>query len=240
MSTNIKTFNLNPGRRLAGKYVVGERLGGGWEGEVYHVTEETTQIERAAKLFFPVRNPRNRAVNQYAKKLDKLKECSMVIRYHTQETLPFNGTSITALLSDYVEGEILSDYVARQRGKRLPPFEAVRLLHTVAAGIEQIHHFNEYHGDIHDQNIIVNRVGLGYKVKLVDFYNWGNCTRTHLDDDLSALIRLFYDVLGGPKHYPKHPPEIKAICLGLKRSLIVKKFRTVGRLRHHLETMDWS
>ena len=239
-NNHIHSFSLSPGRRLAGKYVVRERLGAGWEGEVYHITEGSTGIERAAKLFFPKRNPNNRAVNFYAKKLDKLKECSMVIRYHTNETIPFNGSKITMMVSDYVEGEILADYVKRQRGKRLRPFAALHLLHTLALGIEQIHSLNEYHGDLHDLNIIVNRVGLGYRIKLVDFYHWGRCTAAHKQEDLCSLIRIFYDVLVGAKHYANHPPEIRHICLGLRRSLIIKQFRTVSRLCRHLETMSWS
>lgn len=242
MSRNgfIDSFDLEPGQRLAGKYVVGERIGAGWEGEVYHITEETTGIERAAKLFFPARNPHNKAVNFYAKKLETLRDCSMVIRYHTQESLRINGHRITALVSEYVEGELLNDYVKRQPGRRLRPFEAVHLLHTLASGIEEIHALGEYHGDLHDENILVQRVGLGHKVKLVDFYHWGRCTAAHRMDDLCALIRIFYDVLGGQKRYAQQPPEVKYICAGLKRSILNKRFRTVARLRRHLETMPWE
>ncbi len=236
----IDAFDLKPGNRLAGKYRVGVCLGAGWEGEVYHVTEESTGIERAAKLFFPARNPRNKAVKFYAKKLDVLRDCSMVIRYHTQESIPFHGHDITALLSEYVEGEILAEYVKRQPGARLAPFEAVHLLHNLTRGVEEIHDLGEYHGDLHDLNILVRRVGLGHKVKLVDFYHWGRCTPTHHLDDLCSLIRLFYDSLGGAPHYAKQSSEIKYICAGLKRTIIGKRFRTVSRLRHHLETMGWE
>jgi len=236
----IDAFDLKPGNRLAGKYRVGVCLGAGWEGEVYHITEESTGIERAAKLFFPARNPRNKAVNFYAKKLDVLRDCSMVIRYHTQEAIPFRGHEITALVSEYVEGEILAEYVKRQPGKRLTPFEAVQLLHTLTRGIEEIHDLGEYHGDLHDLNILVKHVGLGHKVKLVDFYHWGRCTSVHRLDDLCSLIRLFYDALGGPSQYNRHSPEVKYICAGLKRTIIAKRFRSVSRLRHHLETMSWE
>jgi tRNA A-37 threonylcarbamoyl transferase component Bud32 len=237
---SIDTFELKPGARFASKYRVGERLGAGWEGEVYHVTEESTGIERAAKLFFPARNPRNRAVNFYAKKLDSLRDCSMVIRYHTQEHFRFRGHHITALVSEYVEGELLADYVKRQPGKRLHPFEAVHLLHTLASGIEEIHSLGEYHGDLHDLNILVQRIGLGYKVKLVDFYHWGRCTATHRFEDMASLIRLFYDALGGQKTYHNQPPEVKYICCGLKRGLMAKRFKSVAKLRRHLETMRWG
>jgi hypothetical protein len=71
-------------------------------------------------------------------------------------------------------------------------------------------------------------------------FQWGRRTREHIEDDVCSAIRLFYDALGGAKRYASHRPEIKAICCGLKRSLIVKKFRTAGRLRRHLETMHWD
>ena len=59
---SIDSFDLKPGRILARKYEVVARLGGGWEGEVYHVRELLTGIERAAKFFFPRRNVKDRAV----------------------------------------------------------------------------------------------------------------------------------------------------------------------------------
>ena len=110
----IDSFDFEPGRLLARKYVVGELLGAGWEGEVYHVTELATGIERAAKFFFPQRNPQNRAVKFYATKLHKLQECDMVIKYHTQETFNWRKEPITFMVSEYVEGELLSGLVARQ------------------------------------------------------------------------------------------------------------------------------
>ena len=35
------------------------------------------------------------------------------------------------------------------------------------------------------------------------------------------------------------PPVIKAICRGLKRSLILERFPTMTHLQSHLETMEW-
>ncbi|MBM2830174.1 MAG: serine/threonine protein kinase domain protein, partial [Gammaproteobacteria bacterium] len=53
-------------------------------------------------------------------------------------------------------------------------------------------------------------------------------------------IQIFYDALGGKRHYAKQPQEIKDICCGLKRSFIAKKFRTAGKLRSYLESMQWD
>jgi tRNA A-37 threonylcarbamoyl transferase component Bud32 len=236
----IESFNFEPGRVLARKYEVVSFLGGGWEGEVYKVKEVTTAIERAVKLFFPHRNPANRAAKFYAKKLHRLRHCSILIQYHTQETLTYRKNKILFLVSEFVEGELLSNFLIKKPGKRLQPFEGLHLLHTLAAGVEQIHESREYHGDLHDDNVIIRRKGVNFKVKLVDMFNWGPPSAENIRDDVCDLIRIFYDSLGGARLYAKHPKYVKDICCGLKRSLIGKKFRTAGKLRQYLESFSWQ
>jgi len=84
------------------KYRVLSKLGAGWEGEVYKVGEIHTGIERAAKLFFPQRNLRDRTSKIYAQKLHKLRQCSLLIQYHTQENIVFRKIPVTVLISEYV------------------------------------------------------------------------------------------------------------------------------------------
>ncbi|MFH1501437.1 MAG: protein kinase [Candidatus Eisenbacteria bacterium] len=236
----IETFGLEPGDVLASKFEVVSRLGRGWEGEVYLVSEVGTGIERAAKFFFPQRNPKNSALNYYARKLHRLRHCPILIQYHAQETLDYEGVPVTFVVSEYVEGEPLSKFLERQPGKRLDPFQAFHLLHALAEGMESIHHLREYHGDLHTDNIIVRRSGLGFDVKLLDLYRWRAPRRLNIQDDVCDLVRIFYDSVGGRARYSKQPPEVKAVCCGLKRSLILSKFSTAGQLRQKLETMQWE
>ena len=236
----LDSFGLYPGRILARKYEVLSLLGAGWEGEVYKIREIATRIERAAKFFFPLRNPRDRAINFYAKKLHKLRHCPILIQYHTQEKIIFDRKPLTFLVSDYVEGELLSAFLLHQPGKRLNAFQALHLLHALASGISIIHDLREYHGDLHTDNIIIQRYALGFAIRLIDMIHWGTPRPENIHDDVCDLIKIFYDSIGGQKHYAKQSPEIKAICCGLKRSLILKKFRTAGRLRDYLETMQWQ
>lgn len=238
-AATIDSFDLRPGRKIAGKYVVQSKLGGGWEGEVYKVIETRTGICRTAKLFYPQRNVRDRAVKFYAKKLNRLRNSLIVIHYLHSETIRHRGVSITCLISEYVEGELLSDYVGRQRGKRLRPFEALHLTYALARGLEDIHRVKEYHGDLHAGNVLVRRQGILFDIKLVDFYHWGAPTAAHIRDDVADLIRLLYDGVGGRKHYASQPPEIKEICRGLRRDLIAREFPTARHLREHLETFTW-
>ena len=71
-------------------------------------------------------------------------------------------------------------------------------------------------------------------------YNWGDSKGLNKAEDIVNLIRIFYEAIGGRKHYSKHPQEVKDICLGLRPSLILKKFRTASLLRQHLENIDWQ
>ena len=238
--TLIDSFDLKPGRMLAGKYEVMQALGSGWEGEVFMVCEHPTGIERAVKLFYPQRNPRDRIANFYARKLHKLRKCPIVIHYHTRETIQYRNTPITLLVSEFVEGELLEDFLKRQPGKRLNAFQAVHLLHALAKGIECIHAMKEYHGDLHTGNIIVQRFGLHFDLKLLDFYHWGAPKPENVHDDVVDLVKILYEAIGGQKHYGRQPREIKSICRGLKRTLILKQFRSAGKLREHLETFVWT
>lgn len=234
------TFDLHADLILADKYRVISRLGAGWEGEVYLVRETSTGIERSAKIFFPNRNPRNRSVRFYAKKLHKLRHCPILIQYHNQERIELEGERMTILVSEFVEGELLSAFVRRQPGGRLQPFEAMHLLHALVDGIEVIHDQGEYHGDLHSDNVLVQRRGLGFDVKLVDMFQWGKPSAANIQEDVVNLVHMFHEMVGGPTRYAKQPDEVKEICRGLKRGLILSRFRTAGHLRQHLETMEWT
>ncbi len=236
----IQCFNLRPGRVIANKYEILDMLGSGWEGEVYKIRELSTGIERAAKLFFPQRNLRQKTSRFYAKKLHKLRQCPILIQYHTEEQLIFRKARITALISEYVKGALLQDFIGQFRGKRLTAYQGLHLLYALVKGVEQIHLLNEYHGDLHMQNIIVSRFGLNFSVKLVDFYNWSTPSRENRKDDICDIIRVFYDSIGGARLYARQPQTVKDICCGLKKSLILKKFRNVSQLRKHLEILEWS
>lgn len=237
---SLKRIKVPPGTMLTDHYRILERLGTGWEGEVYLIQELQTGIERTAKLFLPQRNIYNRTLKFYARKLHKLRQCPIIIQYHSHDRFIWHGVPVDFLVSEFIEGELLGSYVRRQRGRRLLPFQAVHLLHALASGIECIHAMGEYHGDLHEDNIIVQRSGLGFELKLIDLYHWGAPSAANIRNDVFMLIRLFYDVLGGQHHYAKQPHAIKAICCGLKHSLIAKKFRTAGQLRTYLETMAWD
>ena len=236
----IVSFNFPEGLLIQNKFKIIKKLGGGWESEVYRVVEIMTGIERAAKFFFPKRNLKNKTAIFHAKKLHKLRNCHILIQYLTGDVTYFQDTPITYLVSHYVEGIPLDEFLERQKGKRISHFQALHLLHTLAKGLEEIHNLKEYHGDLHSGNVIVQRHGLGFDLKILDFYHWGRPGNDNYQSDLINLVKLFHESIGGNKHYAKMPDPVKNIVCGLKSSLILKKFKTVHRLRTHIENMEWN
>jgi len=239
-NADLIAFDFSPGRRLAGKYEILDQLGSGWEGEVYRVREMHTGIVRAAKFFYPRRNPNNRTVRFYARKLHKLRDCPILIQYYTQETIQVQRIPVTFLVSEYVEGEMLSAFLKRQPGGRITPFQGVHLLYTLASGMAKIHAHREYHGDLHTDNVMVRNFGLGFDLKVIDMFHWKAPKRENIQDDIVNLIHVLHESLGGAARYRRQPAEVKQICLGLKRTLILKKFPTARRLCDYLETLRWN
>ena len=137
-------------------------------------------------------------------------------------------------------GVLLCEFQKRLPGRRFTAFEALHLLCVLARGVEDIHAAGEYHGDLHDENIIVSRRGISFDVKLLDMFHWGKPSGANIRQDVVDLVQIFYTALGGQRFYARHRPEIKAICCGLKHTLINRKFPTAGHLRRYLETMTWQ
>lgn len=233
---------FSPGAVINNKYKILEEIGSGYEGRVYAVSEIGTDIERTLKFFYPKRNTKNQTVKAVAKKLHRLRNSHILIQYHTQEKLVLpSGDAVTFLVSEFIEGDMLSDYIANAPGKRLQPFEALHLLHALVVGVEKIHQSGEYHADIHTDNILVEHVGLEFRLKLLDPFHWVGATkRDGQKDDIVNVIEVFYEALGGHKHYSKLPKSIKEICLGMKRPYILRKFKTISRLREHIEMFVWE
>ncbi len=236
----IESFNLDIGRKISNRYTITDFLGGGYEGEVYKVIESHTNKVRAVKLFYPQRNLKFKVSSRYAKKLDKLRESPIVMDYLTHEIVKLKNQKIACLVSEYIDGEILGSFIARQKNKRLGIFPAIHLLYSVVCGVESIHLEGEYHGDLHVDNIIIRRFGLEFDLKIIDLHHWGDSKKDNRDEDIVKVIRIFYDILGGATNYKKLPPSIKFIICGLKRSIILSRFKTITTLKYHLEAMDWS
>ncbi|NIR59283.1 MAG: protein kinase [Gammaproteobacteria bacterium] len=237
---DVTEFDLRPGRKLGSRYEVVEFLGRGWEGEVYKVVETATGIERAAKLFFPQRNPRGKALRQYAQKLNKLKHVPVIMQYHHRDTARVRRRVVEFMVSEYVDGEMLSAFLNKQPGKRFTSFEALHILYALASGVEPIHRAGEYHGDLHSDNVIIRQRGIEYEVKLLDFFDLGRPSRQKIHNDVADLVYILYELVGGKKHYRNTGPEIKGLVKGLKFTRIIEQMKTASDVRQEIENVEWS
>jgi tRNA A-37 threonylcarbamoyl transferase component Bud32 len=239
-ATKSKRFDFLPGRSIAGKYTIDRLLGSGWEGEVYVITEKSTGIQRAAKFYYPFRDPMGKAAIAYARKLDALRHCPILMQYHHQETVLVKKQKVIVVISELVEGEKLSEFLARQPRHKLSAFEALHVLYALTKGIAPIHARGEYHGDIHDDNIMIRRAGIGFEVKLLDFFDLGRPGRAKIHKDVLNLIQVFQILVGGREGYAHQPKVVKDIIRGQKDSLILQRFGSAGDIARHLETLQWD
>ena len=87
---------------------------------------------------------------------------------------------------------------------------------------------------------MLRRSGIGFEVKLVDFFDMGPTSRSKIRRDVIDLVQVFFETLGGRRYYAKQPKTIKQIICGLKHGLILSKFSTAGQLRRYLEKLQWT
>jgi tRNA A-37 threonylcarbamoyl transferase component Bud32 len=238
-SKKPKRFDFPAGKSVAGKYMIERLLGSGWEGEVYSIVERVTGIRRAAKFYYPHRDPLGKAAIAYARKLDALRHCPILMQYHHQETTYVKRRKVIVVVSELVDGIKLSEFLAKQPDRRLTTFEALHVLYTLARGIAPIHARGEYHGDIHDDNIMVRRQGITFEVKLLDFFDLGKPTRAKIHKDVLNLIQVFHAIVGGRSAYGQQPRVVKDVIRGLKDSLILARFQSAGDIMRHLENVEW-
>jgi tRNA A-37 threonylcarbamoyl transferase component Bud32 len=239
-SRKPRRFDLPPGRSIAGKYQVEELLGSGYEGEVYRIFEKSTGIRRAAKFYYPHRDPTGKAAIAYARKLDALRHCPILLQYLHQEIATVQRRKVVVVISELVEGQKLSEFMHCQKQHRLSTFEALHVLYVLAKGIAPIHARGEYHGDIHDDNIMIRRQGIGFEVKLLDFFDLGRPSRAKIQKDVLNLVEVFHTIVGGRAAYGRQPRVVKDIIRGLKDSLILQRFSSAGDIQRHLETLQWN
>lgn len=241
---SVFPLNFDTGRLLSGKYEVVEKLGEGWEGEVYKITEVPTGIERVAKFYFPERDPGGKASARYARKVSALADCRVITQYHHRDWIKIRRRGldfrVEYLVSQFAEGEMLSRFQKRQPGRRLQAFQALHLFAALVRGIQEVHHEGWYHGDIHSENILVKRRGIGFKLKLLDFFDLGSPTRTKQLDDIVDMSNLLYEMVGGAAHYAKQPAIVKHFCAGRRRDLILRRFPDVYAVMDDLEGWDWE
>ena len=159
--------------RAMGSYQLGELLGRGGMGEVYHARHRMLARPAAIKLIRPevIGGNDPAAAELAAARFRREAETAASLRSpHTVELYDFGVTDDQTLyfVMELLEGLTLESLVRRHGA--LPAGRVVHILRQVCASLEEAHVRGLVHRDIKPANIHVGRLGLVYDfVKVLDF-----------------------------------------------------------------------
>jgi eukaryotic-like serine/threonine-protein kinase len=140
----------NADQLILGSYVIQERIGKGRMAGVYRARHRTGQTV-AIKILPPskARDPLILGRFQRESRLAlRLKHPNIVRTFQAGE---HNGLHF--IVMEYLEGEPFDEVLAR-RGK-LPPAEAVRVVHQVLLGLDELHEKGMIHRDVKPANMMI-------------------------------------------------------------------------------------
>jgi serine/threonine protein kinase len=133
-----------------GDYKVLERIGRGRMAGVYKAIHPSGQVV-AIKVLPPSRAKNGQTLARFQREARlsiKLKHPHVVRSYQVGES-----KNVHYLVMEYLEGETLEEVL--QRRKRLPPAEAVRLIHQALLGLQHIHEQGMVHRDLKPANLML-------------------------------------------------------------------------------------
>jgi eukaryotic-like serine/threonine-protein kinase len=133
-----------------GDYKILERIGRGRMAGVYKAAHPSGQVV-AIKVLPPSRAKSGQTLARFqreARLAVKLKHPNVVRSFQVGET-----KGVHFLVMEYLEGETLDEMLARR--KRLPPAEAVRLIHQALLGLQHIHEQGLVHRDLKPANLML-------------------------------------------------------------------------------------
>ena len=164
---NPQRLALIPGTRL-GVYEVAEQIGEGGMGEVYRATDTKLKRQVAIKILPPALaadHDRLARFQREAEVLASLNHPHIAAIYGLEES-PSTGSGqavLTALVMELVEGEDLSQRIARGA---IPIDEALPIARQISEALEGAHEQGIVHRDLKPANIKVRADGT---VKVLDF-----------------------------------------------------------------------
>ena len=190
---------LPPFTILAGRYLLGRRIGIGGFGITYLAMDLAEERVTAVKEFFPSKFasrdglavkalPREegryfrealRSFRKEAELLSRFVDVPGIVQYRDYVTE--NGTAY--LVMDYIEGTNLRRYM-RETGKTFTQEEALALMRPILLAVDAMHRKNVLHRDISPENLILGPEGT---LTLIDF---GAAREFSLDEEENLTVIL--------------------------------------------------
>ena len=184
---------------LAGRYLLGRRIGVGGFGITYLAMDLAEERVTAIKEFFPASLASReglevaalpgeegryfrealRSFRKEADLLSRFTDVPGIVRYRDYVTE--NGTAY--LVMDYIEGTNLRRYM-RETGKTFTQEEALGLMRPILLAVDAMHRKNVLHRDISPENLILKPDGT---LTLIDF---GAAREFSLDEEENLTVIL--------------------------------------------------
>ena len=134
-----------------GPYKILDRIGRGRMAGVYKAMHTLSMQVVAIKVLPPSRAKNSQVLGRFEREARlslKLKHPNVVRTFQVGEARGLNW-----LVMEHLEGETLDEVLARRR--RLPPPEAVRLIHQALLGLQHIHEMGMVHRDLKPANLML-------------------------------------------------------------------------------------
>lgn len=184
-----------------GEYRILERIGRGRMAGVYKAVHPLGQVV-AIKVLPPSRAKSGQTLARFQREARlsiKLRHPHVVRSFQVGET-----KGIHYLVMEYLEGETLEEVLSRR--KRLPPAEAVRLVHQALLGLQHIHEQGMVHRDLKPANLMLlpvpargdGETTLRSNIKILDI----------------GLAREFFDEDAAQSDTDKHELTGEGVLLG--------------------------
>ena len=170
--------------KIVCQYKILDKIGEGGMGTVY-LAHDTELDRRVALKFLPQRFVSDaEALARFRREAQAVAALNHPNIITVYEIGDHDGVPFIAM--PYIEGEILSDLVARGP---LPGEQTVDIVHQVCAGLDRAHAAGIIHRDIKPGNILVDKKGI---VKILDFGLAKVDTATRITADHSTLGTVYY------------------------------------------------
>ena len=142
------------GRKIAGRYTVRARIGGGGMADVFQATDEELGVDVAIKLLKP-----HMASDELRARMVQEAQAAAQVR-HANLVRVFGTGKLDAtayIVMELLGGPNLEQYVREYRDQRIPWREALTLLLPALDALHAIHERGYVHRDIKPGNILVTR-----------------------------------------------------------------------------------
>ncbi len=219
----IRPFGLRRGKRING-YKIEERLGRGWEGEVYRVTEEYSKGQRVMKLFDPDQY-RSKHMYRYSRMLEGIADVGGVVRFYHAGY--WEERDCYYLVMQYVDGKPLDKCVAT---RPMPLFRALRIVRELLKVVGDCHTRKYRVGDIHPGNVVLVE---GDKPFIIDFDLSKGLDEEGAIEDLTATCKLLYFL---NKDLGPYPDDLRKI-LPKRADALGRRYKNAESILDALDTL---